>query len=166
MTRRWMPWVVVLVVGVAACADTLYLKTGQSMAGQLCGVTGEAVVWCAAGGIRIKVPLEDVVRVEFSVDPMVSPRLAEREWRKAMGRAQRELISCRAARYGLILGGLAFVAGGYWLGVQGYEAGGVLLALGTVAAGLGLISPSPRCPLPESRVKTLTRIGLDHGWLY
>ncbi|HRS13627.1 MAG TPA: hypothetical protein P5259_01310 [Candidatus Bipolaricaulis sp.] len=166
MTRRWLVWGLVLLVGATACADTLHLKSGQKVGGELCGVTADSVAWCATGGLQVRFPLGDVARVEFSVDPLVSPRLEEREWRAAMRSAQRELTSCRSARYGLILGGLTFVGGGYWLGIQGYEAGNVIIALGAVAAGLGVIAPSPRCPLLEERVKTLTRIGLDHGWLY
>lgn len=166
MTRRWWLWVVLILVGVSACADTLHLKGGQTVAGELCGVTADAVVWCAGGGLQVRFPLGDVLRVEFSGEPTVVPRVTEAEWRKAMGRTQRELISCRSARYGLLLGGLAFVAGGYWLGLRGYEAGNLIMALGAVSAGLGVIAPNPRCPGVEERVKILTRIGLDHGWLY
>ncbi len=166
MTRRWWLWGCALLVGVSACADTLHLKSGQSVAGELCGVTAGSVKWCATGGIQASFPLTDVVRVEFSTDPVVVPRVSEAEWRKAMGSAQRELTSCRSARYGLILGGLAFVGGGYWLGLQGYEAGNLVIALGAVAAGLGVIAPNPRCPTQEGKVRTLVRIGLDHGWLY
>jgi len=166
MTRRWWLWVVLFLVSVSACADTLYLKSGQKVAGELCGVTADSVVWCAVGGLKVQFPLGDVARVEFSVDPGAVPRVTESAWRKAMGRAQRELVSCRSARYGLVLGGLVFVAGGYWLGLQGSEAGNVIMALGAVAAGLGVIAPNPRCPGVEERVKALARIGLDHGWLY
>ncbi|MCX7749975.1 MAG: hypothetical protein N2320_00080 [Candidatus Bipolaricaulota bacterium] len=166
MTRRWWIGALLVLVGVSAWADTLYLKSGQKIAGELCGVTADAVAWCAAGGLKVTFLLSDVARVEFSTDPTLVPRLTEAEWRKAMGRAQRELVSCRTARAGLILGGLAFVAGGYWLGVQGHATGNVILALGTVAAGLGVVAANPRCPAQEERVKVLTRIGLDHGWLY
>lgn len=166
MTRRWWIVVLVLVGGATACADTLYLKSGQKISGELCGVTPDAVAWCAAGGLQVKFPLADVARVEFSADPTLVPRVTEAEWRKAMGRAQRDLVSCRTARAGLILGGLAFVAGGYWLGLQGQETGNVVIALGVVATGLGVIAANPRCPAQEERVKVLTRIGLDHGWLY
>jgi len=166
MIRRWMWAVLAVLVGVTACADTLHLKTGQKVSGELCGVTADSVAWCTVGGLQAKFPLADVARIEFGVDPTVVPRVSEAEWRKAIGRAQRELVSCRSARYGLILGGLAFVGGGYWLGIQGYEAGNFIIALGAVAAGLGVIAPNPRCPVQEERVKNLTRIGLDHGWLY
>lgn len=167
MMRRW--WLVVgagLLVGATACADTLHLKSGQRVAGELCGVTADSVKWCATGGLQVSVPLTEVARVEFSIDPVVVPRLTEAEWRRALGRAQRELTSCRTARYGLILGGLAFMGGGYWLGLQGHEVGSVVIALGVVATGLGVVAANPRCPAPEERVKTLIRIGLDHGWLY
>lgn len=167
MTRQW--WLLsglVLMVSVSACADTLHLKGGQKVTGELCGVTAGSLQWCATGGIQASFPLTDVARVEFSADPVVVPRVSEAEWRKAMGSAQRELTSCRSARYGLILGGLAFVGGGYWLGLQGYEAGNLVIALGVVAVGLGAIAPNPRCPSSEAKVKTLVRIGLDHGWLY
>jgi len=167
MTRRWwLLWGLVLVVGVSACADILHLKDGQRVTGELHGVTASSLQWRGPGGIPMSFPLTDVARVEFSVDPVVVPRVSEAEWRKAMGSAQRELTSCRSARYGLILGGLAFVGGGYWLGLRGYEAGNLVIALGVVAAGLGVIAPTPRCPWPEERVKALVRIGLDHGWLF
>lgn len=166
MTRRWWLWGFVLMVGVSACADTLHLKSGRALVGELCGVTADAVLWCAVGGMKASFALTDVARVEFTADPVVAPRVSQPEWRKAMGSAQRELTSCRSARYGLILGGLAFVGGGYWLGLQGYEAGNLVIALGAVAAGLGVIAPNPRCLSQEDRVRTLVRIGLDHGWLY
>lgn len=166
MTRRWIVWVFVLLAGVVAHADTLVLKSGERVTGELCGVTPDAVVWCAAGGVRVVFPLGEVARVEFAADPTVAPRVSEADWRTAMGRAWRQLASCRSARQGLILGGLAFVAGGYWLSSQGYEAGNIIVALGAVATGLGVIAPNPRCPGPEERVKALVRIGLDHGWLY
>lgn len=166
MNRWWVVWVFVLLVGGSAFADALHLKTGQVVPGELCGVTAGSIHWCPGEGLPLSFPLLDVARVEFSEDPIASPRVAEGEWRKAMRQAQRQLTSCRNARYGLILGGLAFVGGGYWLGVQGYEAGNFLIALGTVAAGLGVITPTPRCASQEERVKVLARIGLDHGWLY
>ncbi len=166
MTRSWMLLACVVLMGVSACADTLHLKTGQKVLGELCGVTATSVQWCAVGGIQVAFPLADVARVEFTADPTVTPRVAEANWRKAVGRAHRELVSCRSARYGLIFGGLAFVGGGHWLGSQGHEAGNLLVALGIVATGLGVIAPNPRCPAQEEKVKTLVRIGLDHGWLY
>ncbi|HEU67812.1 MAG TPA: hypothetical protein ENN53_01065 [Candidatus Acetothermia bacterium] len=161
-----MVWAFVLLIGASAFADTLHLKTGQTVAGELCGVTASSIQWCAGEGLPLSFALLDVARVEFDGDPIASPRLTVGEWKKAMGQAQRELTSCRTARLGLILGGLAFVGGGYWLGQQGHEAGNFLIALGTVAAGLGVIATNPRCPAQEERVKVLVRIGLDHGWLY
>jgi len=40
------------------------------------------------------------------------------------------------------------------------------VAIGTVAAGLGVIARNPRCPVQEDRARVLARIGLDHGWMY
>ncbi|GAB4304832.1 MAG: hypothetical protein Kow0097_02380 [Candidatus Bipolaricaulota bacterium] len=162
----WVVWAFVLLMGVSTFADTLHLESGQTVEGELCGVTASSIQWCAGEGLALSFALVDVARVEFAGDPMASPRVAEGDWRKAMGQAQRALTSCRTARFGLILGGLAFVGGGYWLGVQGHDAGRFLIALGTVAAGLGVIAANPRCPTQEERVKVLVRIGLDHGWLY
>jgi len=166
MTRRWWLWVLVLLVGVAAHADTLYLTNGRQLPGELCGVTAGSVQWCAISGVQASFPLTDVVRVEFGADPTLVPRVTEAEWRRAMGSAQRQLTSCRSARTGLILGGLVFIGGGYWLGLEGHTAGNFIMAIGTVAAGLGVIAPNPRCPVQEDRARVLARIGLDHGWMY
>lgn len=166
MVRRWMVVCVLLMIGMPATADTLYLKNGQAVTGELCGVTSYSVSLCVRGSFYASFPLTEVVRVELDFGANPDPRVKEGDWRRAMSRAQRELTSCRSARYGLILGGLAFVGGGYWLGLQGYEAGDLIVALGAVGAALGVIAPNPSCPVQEARVKLLARIGLAHDWLY
>lgn len=166
MTRWWMVVGVLLAIGVAAVADTVYLKTGQVVTGELCGVSGYSVSVCVGGRFYASFPLADVIRVELDFGANPEPRVKEADWRRAMSQAQRELSACRSARYGLILGGLAFIGGGYWLGSLGYEAGNLIAALGAVGATLGLIAPPPSCSLQVARVKVLTRIGLDHDWLY
>jgi hypothetical protein len=155
-----------VMIGVAAAADTLYLNDGRVLVGELCGVTAYSVTFCVAGDVPRSFLLTEILRVELDFGANPNLRVAEADWRRAMSRARRELTSCRSARYGLILGGLAFMGGGYWLGLQGYEAGNLLIALGAVGAALGVIAPTPACLVQEARVKPLARIGLAHDWLY
>ncbi len=166
MVRWWLVLLLLALAAIPAAADTLYLRDGRTVDGELCGVTAYSVSFCVRGNFYASFLLTEVARVELDFETNPAPRVRETDWRKAMSRAQRELTSCRSARYGLILGGLAFVAGGHWLRLQGYEAGDLIAALGAVGAALGVIARNPACPVQEARVKILTWIGLAHGWLY
>lgn len=167
MMRWCLVGVLILVAGVSVLADTLHLKDGRALAGELTGVTATALSFRLAGGNLASFPLAEVARVEIDWGANPNPRLKRADWQKAIAKAQRELLSCRRARQGLVLGGLLFVGGGAWLTHQGFETfGGVISALGAVATALGIITPTPACPVQEARVKVLARIGLDHDWFY
>jgi len=165
MARWWMVVCALLAIGAVTAADTLHLKDGRTLIGELCGVTAYSALFCVQGMVSSFL-LTDVARVELDFGANPDPRVTQAAWRRAMSRAQRELTACRSVRFGLILGGLAFMAGGHWLGLEGYEAGNLVVALGAVGTALGLIAPTPPCLVQEARVKVLARIGLDHGWLY
>ena len=71
------------------------------------------------------------------------------------------------AKQGTIVGGLLFIVGGYWLGSQGHGPfGDLVMGLGAVVTLLGVTSPQPTCDQALHRVEILTRIGLEHGWVY
>jgi len=166
MLRGLLLTLAILACASSARADTLYLRDGRALSGELTEVTAKAVVFRLATGTKVAYPLGEVTRVDIDFFQNPSPRVKKGDWQKAVAAVQRELNSCRWARQGLFLGGLVFLGSGAWLVEQGQASlGGVISALGLMASALGVIAPTPTCPGPEAKMKVLVRIGLDHDWL-
>lgn len=154
-----------LALGSNALADTLVLTDGEVLQGKLTGLTSTELVFLTSQG-ALSFPLAEVGRVEIDWAEDPKPRVEKATWERALAKAQRDLTSCRYVRQGLVLGGLAFVAGGYWLGSLGYGAPAQLISgLGAIGTMLGLISPAPSCEVQAARLRLLLQIGLDHNWL-
>ncbi len=158
---------IVLVVSVLGWGDTLTLKDGRVLSGRLTGLTATTLAFRLPTGTQLILPLREVARLEMDWVADPTPRVKKADWQRAVDRAQRAFFSCRWSRQGLILGGILFMAGGFWLTEQGYgPLGGVVSALGAMSAVLGIITPAPPCAELEAQLKLLVRIGLDHDWLY
>lgn len=150
-----------------AFADTLFLTDGTAIQGELVGVDAFKVRFVPEAGGERAVPLSRVRSVEIDWEGDPEPRVSYEEWVSAMAEARLKLTGCRRAKQGTVVGGLLFIAGGYWLAGQGQEAfGNLVMGLGAVVTLLGVASPQPACAEPLHRVEILTRIGLDHGWIY
>lgn len=159
--------VLVALLAGAAVADTVTLVDGSRMEGKLTGVDAYHLYFTTAAAGERGVPLSHVraVEIDWQADP--EPRIGQDEWLSAISKVRRELTSCRSAKSGVVLGGLLFIGGGYWLGTLGYgEFGQLLMGLGAIGTLLGVVAPTPTCDLPLHRVELLTRIGLEHGWIY
>lgn len=158
-----------LVFGVAlgSWADTLILADGTAFVGELVGVDAEELYFLTQEGVELAVAWDRAREVEIDWGLNPEPRLEYAEWLSAIRVARRELSRCRRSKQGLVLGGLLFMAGGWWLTTQNYGLfGELLIGLGAVAGLLGISSPAPSCPPLLHRVALLTEIGLEHGWFY
>lgn len=154
-------------VAAAAAADTLVLTDGSQLQGELVGVDEFYLYFMTSAGVEGAVAISQVrsITLDWTADP--EPRIGEGEWLSAIATARRDLEGCRTAKWGVALGGLLFIGGGWWLGNLGYgEFGELLMGLGAVATLLGVVAPPPTCAAPLHRVEILTRIGLEHGWIY
>ncbi|MCD5409032.1 hypothetical protein LR090_07470 [Candidatus Bipolaricaulota bacterium] len=154
-------------VAVGAAADTLILTDGSQLQGELVGVDEFYLYFTTSDGVEGAVAISHVrsITLDWTANP--EPRIGEGEWLSAMAKARHALEGCRSAKWGVVLGGLVFIGGGWWLGNLGYgEFGELLMGLGAVATLLGVVAPSPTCAAPLHRVAILTRIGLEHGWIY
>jgi hypothetical protein len=150
-----------------ALADTVTLIDGSQLQGKLTGVDAYHIYFAGEAGGEGAIPLAHVrtIVIDWQADP--EPRLGQEEWLAAIAKARRELQGCRTAKSGIFLGGLVFIGGGYWLGTLGYgEFGQLIMSLGAIATLLGAVAPAPTCDPPLHRVEILTRIGLEHGWIY
>src|SRR5688572_2135383 len=66
MTRRFVAFaIMVLVAGTVTWADTLVLRDGRRVQGELIGVTGRDIEFEERGRRLLRVPRRDVVRIEF-----------------------------------------------------------------------------------------------------
>ena len=154
-------------VVVVAAADTLVLTDGSQLQGKLVGVNEFYLYFTGSDGVEGVVPIYHVrsITLDWTTDP--EPRIGEGEWLSAIAKARHDLEGCRTAKWGVVLGGLLFIGGGWWLGNLGYgEFGELLMGLGAVATLLGVVAPPPTCASPLHRVEILARIGLEHGWIY
>ncbi|MGC9530007.1 MAG: hypothetical protein ACP5G2_05235 [Candidatus Bipolaricaulaceae bacterium] len=159
--------VLILAVAGSALADTVYLADGSVLEGSVIGVTAYTLTFRPTGDRARQVALLRVVRLEVAPPAGGEVPLAKEEWIPAMAQARRELGACRASKAGVLMGGLAFLAGGYWLQVQGHTPFGQLVTgIGAVATVLGLVSPAPSCSSALHRVEVLTRLGLAYDWVY
>lgn len=169
---NWMKYViatvgVVCLVGMLGLCDTLYLADGTRMNGELTWVTAHELGFAPPEGPEKAIPLARVKTIELDWETNPEPRIALDEWLAAISKARRELEGCRAGKSGLVIGGLLFIGGGYWLGTQGYGTfGDLIIGLGAVATLFGIVAPPPSCGPILHRVEILTRIGLEHGWIY
>lgn len=79
MARSWFVCVVVaLSLGVSwICADTLTLRNGKTIEGTYVGGTARQLEFLPASGQSMKVPLTDVVSLQFSSPPQPTPPLAQ-----------------------------------------------------------------------------------------
>lgn len=153
-------------LSVAGLADTLVLMDGTTLTGRLSGLTASTLSFTTATG-AVTIPLEEVNRItlDFKGDP--KPRLDQRLWSRVLGQVQREFLTCRYIRPGLVFGGLIFIGFGQWLNFLGYGLfGNMLTAFGGLSILWGLSMPQPGCEIPAARLRTLLYIGLEHGWLY
>lgn len=158
---------VLILVGSWGLADTVTLIDGSQLEGKLTGVDAYYIYFTSEAGTEGAISLSHVrsLVIDWQADP--EPRLGQEEWLSAIAKARRELASCRSAKSGVVLGGLLFIGGGWWLGNLGYgQFGELLMGLGAVATLLGAVAPNPACGTPLHRVEILTRIGLEHGWIY
>lgn len=156
-----------LAVGAGAWADTLILSDGTSLLGELTGVGIERVYFRTWQGQELTLAWERVGQLVIDWEENPEPRLDYEEWLSAIEPVRKELYQCRRSKQGITLGGLLFIAGGWWLITQGHDLfGQLLVGWGAVATLLGIAAPKPACPTLLHRAALLTQIGLAHGWFY
>jgi hypothetical protein len=155
-----------VLLGTLGLADTLVLTDGTVLDGRLAGVSATTLSFVLAGAPSV-FPLERVSRItlDFAADP--KPRVDQRQWSRALSQVQREFLTCRNIREGLVAAGLVFLGFGQWLNSRGYGLfGNMLTAFGGISVLWGLGMPRPGCEVPAARLRALLYIGLEHGWLY
>lgn len=156
-----------LLTGGIALADTLFMTDGTTIQGELVGLDAFHIYFAPEGGGEKGVPISQVRSISLDLQANPEPRVSYDEWLSAISQTRLKLTNCRRAKQGTIVGGLLFIAGGYWLGSQGHgQFGSLVMGLGAVVTLLGVTSPQPTCDQALHRVEILTRIGLDHGWIY
>jgi len=167
MRRACILLFTLLLTGGVALADTLLMADGTTVQGELVGLDAFHLYFAPEGGGKKGVPLSQVRSISLDWEANPEPRVSHDEWLSAISKARLELANCRRAKQGTIVGGLLFIAGGYWLGSQGHGPfGDLIMGLGAVVTLLGVASPQPTCDQPLHRVEILTKIGLEHGWVY
>jgi len=156
-----------LLTGGVVLADTLFMTDGTAVHGELVGLDASHIYFTPEGGVERRVFLSQVRSISLDWGANPEPRVSHDEWLSAVSKTRLELTNCRRAKQGTIVGGLLFIAGGYWLGSQGHGPfGDLVMGLGAVVTLLGVTSPQPTCDQALHRVEILTRIGLEHGWIY
>jgi len=122
MRRAYILLFTLLLTGGVALADTLLMTDGTTVQGELVGLEANP-----------------------------EPRVSYDEWFSAISKTRLKLMNCRRAKQGTIVGGLLFIAGGYWLGSQGHGPfGDLIMGLGAVVTLLGVTSPQPTCDQPPA----------------
>jgi|Deesub1362B_J571_1020462.scaffolds.fasta_scaffold05702_3 hypothetical protein len=172
--KGWLLAVLALTASVVGAADTVFLRPGQSLTGEVVYLGDEGLVLSLPGQGNQFIPWEQVLRVEFSLRaPMSGPAPAEVGWNNALFTACHQLAELNPWRTAGIHLGLTWV--GYALARYLEDRCGALKrgTLSCVVATLGVAKtlwelfqiPHRRRQL-EGEIARLRTLGAAQGYVF